>query len=173
MRNSEREYFIVKFVFPSKSVFLLWYTDAVDGFVLRPSDNIISDTVKIMTFSEKEEAIQYAHLNAWTLDHSITQIICNLQALVPQNEQFDCNQVLTFWNIVSDFSRLTMSKFSGDEKNGQINDLYNKLFFACNLPSIKKDDREFVPIWSNKEVTLLRDIVTDGLHLLSVLLIDI
>lgn len=66
-----------------------------------------------------------------------------------------------------------MSKFLGDKKDSQTNGLYNKLFFGCNLPSVKEDHCEFVPIWSNKEVTLLRDIVTDGLRLLSVLLIDI
>lgn len=75
--DTNREYFIVEFVFPSKSIFSLWYTGITDGFALRPSDNVTPNKVKIITFSGKEEAIQYACLNAWALDDSITKIICN------------------------------------------------------------------------------------------------
>ena len=78
----------------------------------------------------------------------------------------DCNKLLEFWNLVSDFSQTLKLKFFGDRKDKSLNTIYSKLVLGCNLPSITPAQREYVPIWSPQEKKKLVEVVNFGLSVL-------
>lgn len=156
-------YSIVKFVFPNREVYTLWYTDDIDGFLLTPDNSIV------MPFSSESEVRLYSEARDLHLDKEIAEFTCDFGALLPESGAIDCDIVLSFWNIVSDFARSIRQSFSGDQKDPAINALYDKLFYGCNLPAINTTAREFVPIFDREESQLLQSIVSNGLQILDTL----
>lgn len=83
------------------------------------------------------------------------------------SEEIDCNLILTYWNIFSDLARTVNCKFLGDNSGGDVEGIYQKLFYGCNLPAIRKDGEIFVPEWNESERKRLAEIFDNGFRILS------
>lgn len=55
----------------------------------------------------------------------------------------------------------------GDNSGGDVEGIYQKLFYGCNLPAIRKDGEIFVPEWNESERKRLAEIFDNGFRILS------
>ena len=73
-----------------------------------------------------------------------------------------CDKALNMWNILSDVSASVGEAFPGDSRQGDVQDLYGKLFYGCNLPAVRGSGEEYCPVWDDNEKALFKSIMTDG-----------
>jgi len=158
-KELEIEYYVVNFIFSeNENYYTLWYTSDSDGFVL--ADN----QTKIKSFQNEKAAKMFANERKLNLIDEKTDIICNESKLL-YSQEMSYNMLLSFWNIISDVSNSLKLDFYGDcEENTFI---YNKIFYSCNLPSIKKEGNSYYPKWSRKEKDLIEEIINEGIKILS------
>lgn len=165
MDTGMKKYYIIIFYLEQHHYYTLWYTDDVDGFIISAEGNIVyfEDEVLIKKFARDNEIY---------LDDETTEIFCNELFNIDDNN-IHCNDILTFWNIVSDMARSAGKLFLGDYKHSNISDIYNKLFYGCNLPVIKQEGESYYPIWNHKEVLLLQKVINNGLDILSKIFLNV
>ncbi len=155
--------FLISYLQAGVEKFCIWYQNDKDGFCK-------DDHNKILSFANKEFALIYlskrdlclyegGNISSYDFDklnHWINSTDSNV----------DCNELLEFWNMFSDSAYTTIKKFVGDNKNKTTNLIYDKLFFGCNLPAIKPDGEEdYVPIWNEKQITILKSIMKGGVNI--------
>ena len=56
--------------------------------------------------------------------------------------------------------------FLGDSKSEEIQNIYDKLFYGCNLPSLKKSGEDFLPKWADDEKNLIKKVLKNGFEVL-------
>lgn len=151
--------YLVKFQFRKKECYALWYTDDVDGFLL-------DDNGKIRSFASEEKARIFGKREGYYLDDEIVSISSDI-LLSFGREEIDCNLILTYWNIFSDLARSVNCKFLGDNSDGDVEGIYQKLFYGCNLPAIRKDGEIFSLEWNESEKRRLAEILDNGFKILS------
>lgn len=153
------ELYPIVFIFREKRYFTLWYTSDVDGFILNEKKN------KIKTFDNKAELDVYISENGYNLNNVMTEIQCDNQNILNKSD-INCNSILTFWNIVSDIANSLNVYFIGNCNYEKITSIYNKLFYGCNLPAIRKGGDEYIPDWTQKEIETLGVVIENCLNIL-------
>lgn len=154
----DKEYYIVELVFEKRAYFTLWYESDTDGFVLNKERNCIR------AFDNAFSAKIFAERCGYILIGNAT-IVCNELVLL-NFQNLNCHLLLDFWNIVSDMTNSLNINFLGDHKENNIVSLYNKLFYGCNLPAIRKDNDDYEPEWSQEEQDLITQIVEEGIKII-------
>lgn len=150
------EYYIIVFTFSNnEKYYTIWYTSDDDGFILN------NDGLYLQTFTEEKDLHNFAIEHQYKMEKEVTEISCEESNLL-NFELFDCELLLDFWNTVSDVAKSTNIFFVGDSKDILINEIYDKLFYGCNLSAYKKDGQEFIPEWMESEKTVLSKIVKEG-----------
>ena len=66
----------------------------------------------------------------------------------------DCGLLLAIWNLAGDVARGVNQAF--EDRGGMLDDVYNKLFFGSNLPSMTAPGEQYQPEWTEEELALLR-----------------
>ncbi|REJ95962.1 MAG: hypothetical protein DWQ29_01270 [Planctomycetota bacterium] len=129
----------------SRDVFFLWFTDEVDGVVLEAGN--------LVTFSTLQECIDFAetrHLDLGSRESTVVAIDQARDWIEHfETSPVDARVLLNTWNMLEDYLRSRGS--SGESFPLGENDLYEKLFFANNLPSITPSGQKFAPDWSLEE----------------------
>lgn len=83
-----------------------------------------------------------------------------------KNTNIDCNYFLDYWNILNDLASSLGTSFYGNTDNSVVNGVYNKLFYGNNISAIKGEREEFIPEWSNKEISELNKVALDGIRVI-------
>lgn len=152
------EYYIIKFKFNEASYYTIWH-ELDSKFLLESNEN------KIKVFETKEEIFEYVNKLEIKVDEEESEYICQENILI-ENEIIDCNKVLNFWNIADDVATTLGLHFTGNDKTDDINRIYDKLFYGCNLPAIKGEHEDYIPIWSQEESMMIKKIVQEGIELI-------
>lgn len=76
----------------------------------------------------------------------------------------DCPELLHVFNVCDDVALTTHSEATWD--SGKFGEVYDKLFYGCNLPSVNRSGRLWRPRWTQEEVDLLADSVVRAMELL-------
>jgi len=151
------EVYIVSFELEDREVFCLWYSDE------KGKDSLLKDNNRILTFNSVEHINAYCIKNALPLSKNPThKYNLNYIILEIENPVFSADKILDFWNIVEDISRTAGIEFCGNFLTDEVNNLYDKLFFASNIPAIRGNDPEYIPTWDATERELLMNIVHKG-----------
>lgn len=153
-----KELYIIKFKIKQEEYYTFWYTDDVDGFLLESNE-------KLKSFASEKEAKRFAEDNKFKLDNEILLISSDILISLKM-EELDCNLVLTYWNIMSDMAQSVHGKFLGDSEDDEVQSIYNKLFYGCNLPALKKDGEDFSPKWNGYEKNWIVKVIENGFELL-------
>lgn len=153
------QYDIVLFILDQIKYYTLWYLDDKDGFILNDEET------GIMIFKNESAARLFACQNLLPLADDVTLFFIEESKLYDFSKM-DCSYILDFWNIVTDIAGSLGLQFLGDEKNKNVNLIYKKLFYGCNLPSIKGEEPDYHPVWSQSERTVMARIVKDGMKIL-------
>lgn len=155
------EYFKFEFIIDNKKFICIWFSGEKDGF--------ISEGGKIKDFCNFDQ------LHSYALENNIEIIDEGSELSVDFAQKWDftkekvinCKYFLHFWNMISDLSYSVNENFYGDKKNRTLNKIYDKLFYGNNLPAITPEGKEYIPIWSKKEIDELNKVVKDGLRIMN------
>jgi hypothetical protein len=157
-----REHYMVKFTWRSASHFIIWYTNSDDG--------VIIDDRKPVVFSNTNDCRQFAHQsgiaileessNRYDFD-SISNWVSS-----PQLDLIEPQHFLDAWNLVDDIVSSLHNDINYDAVKDEERNLYDKLFWANNLPTITPDDSEYVPIWTSEEINALVHSLSRGLKII-------
>lgn len=147
---NNREYYAVKIIFQQKEFYSIWIT-ADDGDYFFQADN------QIEIFLTKTE------LQSFCEKHKIKIESESLYDFDSINYE-DCNLFINFWNLIADLAKTLGVSFVGD-KDEYLN-IYKKLLCGCNLPTMNRDLRKFVPNFSDEEIKELKLVVSDMKNIL-------
>lgn len=152
------QYYIVVFVMKGRKYFTIWYTDDKDGFVLNSEGRIeiFKTEIDVREFLQKKQMKPGEKVTFFDCDELGTM----------NYEHIDCSKVLDFWNIITDISYSVNEDFIGRTKSEEILNIYDKLFYGCNLPASNRMDEKYVPEWSAKEQMMISNVINDGLRII-------
>lgn len=129
-------------IIDSSSVFFLWFTNDVD--------RIVFENDRVQTFSSLDDCLAFAASRTFALgDRDVTPFDFDaLSGWLQDCEVAPVDPVLllNFWNLIEDFLR-SRKPGAGAQRLGNIA-LYDKLFWANNLPAITPPGERFDPDWS-------------------------
>ena len=140
--------------------FLIWYSNEIDGVLL-------SSPYRIHVFRSLGDLEHHAAQEKLKLE-SETISLYDLDRLShwlanPIQEAPDCRFLLNAWNMLGDVAR---SLGVGLAEPKGVKDVYDKLFWASNLPSVTPHGEHFVPKWSGQDVSALTAVLSSGLDVM-------
>lgn len=155
-----KEYYPFSFSLYGKDYYCIWYTDEKDGFLEKCN--------RILTFQNQQQLYIYAKDNDLTFRDNITELSIDIAVdwLREKSNNIDCKYFLDFWNTISDLAYTVHESFYGNYETDIILNIYDKLFYGNNLPSIKGDGENYYPAWSMEEIDVLIQVVKDGLRII-------
>src|SRR5215472_16736515 len=114
-----------------RTLFLLWVSD---DWAL---DRVLADSDGVVAFPDEESAREYARAENLPLApkeeldlHDVVGAVHWLRA----GARPDCGLLLAIWNLAGDVARSVNEPF--EDRGEVLDDVYNKLFFGSNLPSM-------------------------------------
>lgn len=100
----------------------------------------------MVSFSDEESAREYALAENLSLApkealrlHDLDRAVRWLEA----DAEPDCRLLLAIWNLAGDVARSVSEPF--DDRGGVLDDVYHKLFFGSNLPSMTPPGEQYHP----------------------------
>jgi hypothetical protein len=149
------EYYKVAFIYKTRYLYTLWYTNDVDG--------LLNENGKIKYFNNENELNNYCINKKINIEFDSIEIynidkINKIKSDIYVN--IDCEYILNLWNITTDIAKTIGATFYGNKKNEIIN-VYDKIFFGNNLPSVRGDGEEYIPSWNKKEINILIKVLED------------
>jgi hypothetical protein len=156
----KNKYYIVKFRLNNKDSYLIWCTNDIDK-VLTTTNG------KILHFPNKQSLLAYAANNKITIVPE-EPAFYNLDSVsewikTGNTKNVNCNKLNNAWNLFQDISLSVNVAF--DSKKEITDTVYEKLFWGCNLPVVTPEGKSYVPIWSQKEIKILKNILSVGIKL--------
>lgn len=149
--------------------YLLWFSDEQDG--------VITDNQQVLAFPDRKAVRTYAHDRGWVVDRHLArtaqplQNFDRVQAWVTAcRPRVEAPLLLNAWNFLLD---VALSVGAEDNlvvvgyREATAGDVYDKLFWGSNLPSVMAPGQTYRPRWSQAERQALQDVLTDGLSLLT------
>ncbi len=148
-KETDLDFFAVEVVLKEEKYFFLWNSDT-QGFL-----------------EKKGSIVFFRDLIALKEDFPCSDITVYDLNWIAKDENFNaninCNMLIDIWNFFSDFFQATNGSFMGDCKKQSINQLYDKLFYSCNL-LVPKGEKIYYPHWNRDEILLLKQIMLNGLR---------
>jgi hypothetical protein len=135
-----------------RDLLFVWVTNGADRVLLDPAGHI-------QRFSKKEAAQQFLSSRGFQLAHEDVTVydFARIRAwCAAPIAPTDPNELLDTWNMLSDIvasaahpnNLMALADRQADAS-------YEKLFFACNLPSSTPPGERFIPTWSTQEIESL------------------
>ncbi len=140
--------------------YLIWYSNETDGVIIDADNHVLS-------FNMLEDLNHYAEAHNLPIKKEIPNLH-DLDAVATwlENESavdIDCKQFLAVWNLFGDVSVCVGGDF--DPKSEYTRIIYDKLFWGNNLPPVTPTGKKYMPVWTDKELQMLRAILAHGLAL--------
>lgn len=145
--------------------FLIWYSNDHDGVFVDPEGFVPS-------FRTEAALLAYADTKCIVVQ-SEEPLLCDLDLVQlwledPQPQRVVPAGFLSVWNFFGDVARTIPAvgaRFI--ERDALLGSLYEKLFWANNLPSVTPEGEVFVPEWSPIEIGEVMALLRDGMDMLS------
>jgi hypothetical protein len=158
---SERQHYLCEFRLGGKRLYVVWYSDTRDGLLVSTNRTLVS-------FESPEQARAYASSHAIALesqhmsvfDYDLIESWCGR----PLSERIDCGEFLNAWNMFADVASSLEGVSEFVAANAGMTDIYEKVFYGNNLPSITPEGQHYKPTWSVEEVKALADLLSLGLQ---------
>lgn len=151
------EYYIIEFVYQRRQCYFIWGTNDIDRF--------FADNNKILFWKQKHELMDFAKINNIVFEeqepirYDLDECEKWCQSL---SVDVNCKKVLDMWNIFCDFCNSMEEKFIGNDN--QFDEIYDKIFYGNNLPTINKSDKIYIPIFSDEEILIIKKILLSGIY---------
>ncbi len=166
----EKQYFACWYRLNQVDRYLIWiyYTEGDN-----PEEVLLNEQGLIPVFKSELALASYAKINRIEIVNE-EPILHNLDAvekwLQQPNDNINCEDCLSAWNLFSDVANSLKVTFNGDKHARLRNRIYDKLFWGINdfvgHPILGHPSGEFYfPEWSPAEVSKLAKILKQGLKL--------
>jgi hypothetical protein len=127
-------------------------------------DRLAVDGGRIVSWSGMEKLRLYAARRRWTLAEA--PLVVDLDAAaawVHGAGDFDPAGLLSAWNLCWDVARSVDATF--DDHREQRDHVYDKLFWATNVPVTSPAGESVESQWPAEEIQVLRDVLSEGITL--------
>ena len=143
--------------------FLLWYSNEHDGVVVDSEGWIPSFRTESALFAYAD-TLSIAVQPEEPLLHDLD--VVQLWLANPQPQRVDPQGFLSTWNLFGDVAR-ALPAFGArfTERDSLLGPLYDKLFWANNLPSVTPEGAVFAPEWSTIEIGEFTALLREGLDM--------
>lgn len=154
-----RTYYIYWYRLDNEDFYLIWFSNEEDGVV-------IDENGFVPSFSDKNDLKIYAHKiqievdvgNPNPTDFDVVQIWLENGGKIKDYKTF-----LDVWNLLADISVSTKGDF--DNKKEVTNDIYDRIFWGCNIPVVTPEGKSFTPTWTKKELKIIRETLNYGFQM--------
>lgn len=140
--------------------YFLWHSNDVDGV-------LVDEKRKLIVFTSVEELRSYAQDRRIPLSPESPSFydLDELSVWIrnPSPESIDASKLLSNWNIFADVALSVGSSF--DEEHLLTQTVYDKLFYANNLPSVNRGRSDILNSWSVEEAKLIARVLQSGLQI--------
>ena len=168
-----KEYYVLNFLLNGKQLNALWFSDKENN------DLLLSENNKILLFKSNTKIEE----NSIMINDSIqyTEFVYNFDKINDENRwvrkakksymdkedffEIDNIYILSLWNILKDVFTTIQIEFIGDDY--KYDDIYNKIFFGNNCPSVTPKDKEYIPLWKIKEINSIKKVINEGIIVLN------
>jgi hypothetical protein len=148
-------------VLDGRVLHVIWMEDPA-GYA---NDTVLMQDASLVVADSDEELREIARAHGLRLaaDEGASVDLDSVARALDQGDECDPDPVLTLnaWNIFGDIARSVGAPF--DDRSGELDGLYDKVFAANNLPAMTPPGERYEPAWSRSERRLLRSLLTAGL----------
>ena len=155
-----KNYWPCRFTLNGNRRYFLWFQGTRDGIVLDRAR-------KVQTFPSKRALMLFAQKNHLKIDKTM---LCSYDfdrlskwLKSPSGKSIDPNIFLDFWNLFNDLAHSVKVAFNPSRKKTY--KVYEKLFYGCNLPAIRRGRPKYHPIWLSSEVEQISQVLGSGVRL--------
>jgi hypothetical protein len=157
----EHEYYILWFRLDEKDSYLIWFS-------MEDSDGVFLDKSKFVPIFRNIQSLQTyceKHKISIKIDEPLLHNLDLVQKWLTNsdNKIENYNPFLKAWNLFDDIAKSTNGNF--DQDKDLTNNIYNKIFWGCNIPVITPEGKSFTPTWTKKELKIIRDKFTRGFQM--------
>ena len=154
-----KKYYLIKVIYENKDFFLIWYSDMEDVFLLLNQKKLIFKNLNdVKKFIEKQDFLLEEEITVYDFSN-IIDLINHIELTE------SCHTLFNAWNFFSDLAKTLNEVFIGDSEEELIMDIYDKLFYGCNLKELKIDE-EFHPTFDYEEKQKCVSVFLNGLSIL-------
>jgi hypothetical protein len=156
----ERKYYLCELLLDRRRLYVVWYSDEVDGLVRLKDGKIASfaDEHQVRAFC-REDGISLMLEPPAVYDLDKVAVWCGS----PAAGSIEPTAFLNAWNMLEDAHGSRLDAHLDDISSQRAGKIYDKLFFANNLPAVKPRGASYEPIWLEDEIELLSRIYRFGL----------
>ena len=153
-------YFNLCFRLDARDAHLIWFSGEPNGVIVEADG-------KVPCFLNEKDLLGYAaslKLSVETVEpdlHDLDFISSWLK--IEKDESVDCKIFLAAWNLFDDVSHSVGGNF--DVARKKTNNIYEKLFWGNNLAVITPEGKSYTPIWTKRELKIMREVLSVGLSL--------
>jgi len=160
----DRLYYPCRVQFGGAAVFVVWYTDSLDGFVRDDAGRLLTAlTLDGLETRAGTRGIRLAVAEQADYDFDRIRAWC----AAPDAAGVDCPAFLNAWNFLDDLAGL---HGGADTPYTRLSrgaaSCYERLFWGCNLPAVTPPGKRFDPTWSASELDEIRRVLEAGLDAL-------
>lgn len=149
--------YLTKLIYKNKNVFLIWYSDEEDGFLLFQQKLLMFQNYNDVKAFVTEQGIyledEMAIIDLSKINDSINNIYLSE----------NCSNLINIWNFFGDLANSLNEDFVGNHEEGLVIDIYHKLFYGSNLTLLRNE--EYHPILSDEEKQKCNEIFSKGLSI--------
>ena len=155
--NIKTNIFIIQIIFKSKKYFFPWDSD-IQGLIACNNDVLFETDYELLkTNNALENRIFDNHITIYDLDKL-------LEGEENLYSSPDYNWFIEIWNFFSDLYSVTDQTFIGDSSKTSVSELYDKLFYGCNLLVTNNEDKRYYPKWKTEDIALLKGVMLNGVE---------
>ncbi|MCE9636562.1 MAG: hypothetical protein K8T90_12730 [Planctomycetes bacterium] len=161
-----RTHYPASYLLDGRVRWLLWF-DGGDG-----SDGVVvSAPGRVPSFASLGGLRAFAGRCTIALSSETPQAPCDLDtaerwAAAPPTT-LDCNGLLGAWNLLWDVAGSVGddgAEFVRRHDAAVASDVYERMFWGCNLPSVTPLGEHFVPTWSDDEIATIAGVLREGVR---------
>ena len=153
------EYYSYWYRLNNEDSFLIWFSNEKDGVV-------VDENGFVPSFGKKSDLKNYCEKNQIKVDldnSNLTNLDTIKNWLDKGGKLEDYNLYLDTWNLFEDIAISTNGNF--DKDKAVTNDIYDRIFWGCNLPAVTPEGESFTPTWTKKELKIIHKTLTFGLQM--------
>lgn len=151
------EKYLTKLIYKNSNVFLIWYSDNQDGFLMFQQ--------KLLMFQNYNDANAFVKERGICLEDEMAVIdLSKIDDFVNNIDSSECcSNLINIWNFLGDLANSLGEDFIGNHEEGLIIDIYHKLFYGSNLSVLRNE--EYHPVLSDEEKQKCNEVFINGLSI--------
>lgn len=153
---------IINFILETKNYYLIWYTEDVTE-----NEKILIENNKLNNFNCLEDIKVFIKENTENCNKSLKIVKYDIDSILIDIKNVNISNttaILEFWNIMIDIlNNLNIHIYEHEIYNK----IYDKLFYAENLPSINTSNKKYKPIFDKNEIQDIYDLIIKYINILN------